>query len=337
MSVETSFPASSRVPLSVVIPTRNEERNLRETLLSVVGWADEVVVFDSMSEDHTLEIARSFEINVVQRPFDNFSAHKNWALANLSLRNEWIFFLDADERLTAGLRDEIETALKDSSCPYAGFYVGRKNYFMGRWIKHAGMHPDWNLRIFKRHLGCYEDRIVHEHVLLNGPAGYLRNALEHNDFKGLSRWLERHNAYTSMEAVEIHRLLTGGEQRKTIAARAIARGPHLRRMMKEAAYRYVPCRPLFTFMWMYVIRAGFLDGRVGFRYCLLKSVADYLTDLKLLELHPNQNPNASLGVRKSPALNPALGAGGRLETSELERSNGVRTSSAATVVTKCAE
>jgi glycosyltransferase involved in cell wall biosynthesis len=331
MSVETSFPASCRAPLSVVIPTRNEERNLRDTLLSVVGWADEVVVFDSVSEDRTLEIARSFELRVVQRSFDNFSAHKNWALANLGLRNDWIFFLDADERPTPELREEIARELTNASCSYAGFYVARKNYFMGRWIRHAGMYPDWNLRLFKRHLGRYEDRIVHEHVLLNGPAGYLRNPLEHNDFKGLSRWLERHNVYTSMEAVEIRRLLTGDEQRRTIPARAMARGPHLRRRMKELAYRYVPCRPLFTFVWMYVIRAGFLDGQIGFRYCLLKSVADYLTDLKLLELRAKEN-----GIRRSSALYFALGAGA-VETPEPRASNGAGNSAAATVVTKCAE
>ena len=140
---------------------------------------------------------------MVQRPFDNFSSHKNWALRNLELRNEWLLFLDADERLTLSLREEIAVELSNPSCPYAGFYIARKNYFMGRWIKHAGMYPDWNLRLFKRHLGSYEDRIVHEHVLLNGSAGYLRNPLEHNDFKGLARWLDRHNVYTSMEAMEI--------------------------------------------------------------------------------------------------------------------------------------
>jgi glycosyltransferase involved in cell wall biosynthesis len=289
-----------KVPLSVVVPTRNEERNLRETLLSVLGWADEIMVFDSLSEDGTVEIAWSFGVEVVQRAFDNFSAHKNWALRNLRLRNEWIFFLDADERPTGELRNEIELMLKDPACPYAGFYVARKNYFMGRWIRHAGMYPDWNLRLFKRHLASYEDRIVHEHVLLNGPAGYLRNPLEHCDFKGLDRWLERHNAYTSMEAVEIHRLLKGGLWRTTTAAKLTSGGPHLRRLMKELAYKYVPCRPLFTFAWMYFVRTGFLDGAVGFRYCLLKSVADYLTNLKLLELRANVNTNTAPGVSTPP-------------------------------------
>jgi glycosyltransferase involved in cell wall biosynthesis len=284
----------------VVVPTRNEKRNLRETLLSVLGWADEVVVFDSLSEDGTVDIARSFGVQVVQRAFDNFSAHKNWALKNLGLRNDWTFFLDADERPTDELRNEIGGVLKDSSCPYAGFYVARKNYFMGRWIRHAGMYPDWNLRLFKRHLGSYEDRIVHEHVLLNGPAGYLRNPLEHHDFKGLERWLERHNAYTSMEALEIHRLLNPSQHRATIPAKLTAGGPQLRRLMKELAYKYLPCRPLFTFAWMFFVKAGFLDGAIGFRYCLLKSVNDYLTNLKLLELRANLNGNVTPRVSAFP-------------------------------------
>jgi glycosyltransferase involved in cell wall biosynthesis len=297
----------NKVPLSVVIPTRNEERNLRDTLLCVIDWADEVLVFDSMSDDLTIEIARYFNVPVVQRSFDNYSAHKNWALTNLNLRNEWLLFLDADERLTPPLREEVSRELANLSCPYAGFYIARKNYFMHRWIRHAGMYPDWNLRLFKKHLGRYEDRIVHEHVLLNGRAGYLRNPLEHNDFKDLARWVERHNVYTSMEATEIRLLLKGGQVRETIAAQAMAGGPHLRRLMKEMAYRYVPCRPLFTFVWMYLIRAGFLDGAVGFRYCLLKAMADYLTNLKILEMREHGDTRAGVKIPEySKALNQTL-------------------------------
>jgi glycosyltransferase involved in cell wall biosynthesis len=322
----------SKVPLSVVIPTRNEELNLRDTLLCVVDWADEVIVFDSLSDDRTVEVARSLNVPVVQRRFDNFSAHKNWALQNLRLHNEWLLFLDADERLTPSLKEEICGQLTNPACPSAGFYIARKNYFMGQWIKHAGMYPDWNLRLFKRHLGRYEDRIVHEHVLLDGPVAYLRNPLEHNDFKGLARWLDRHNTYTSLEAEEIHRLVTGGGQRKTIAGKATVRGPYRRRLMKELAYRYLPCRPLIMFAWMYLVRAGFLEGAVGFRYCLLKSTADYLTNLKLLELRMRETARAEAGIPNCTALAGEIG----LET-EVEMSKRARNSSSTKPLTKCAE
>jgi glycosyltransferase involved in cell wall biosynthesis len=272
-----------KLPLSLIIPTRNEERNLRTTIESVAKWADEVFVLDSYSDDRTVEVAEEMCARVAQRPFDNFSAQKNWGLDNLPIRNEWVFFLDADERLTPALWDEIGAVLNDPSCPCAGFYIARKNHFMGKWIRHAGMFPDWQLRLFKRRLGRYEDRIVHEHVLLNGRARYLKNALEHDDFKGLERWFDRHNVYTSMEAKEILRLahIRNGTRLKP---RLLAQGPERTRLIKELAYRYLPCRAALVFIWMYLLRGGLLDGRVGFRYCVLKALVDYQTSLKVKEL-----------------------------------------------------
>lgn len=278
---------SPKMPVSVVIPTRNEERNLAMTLATVVEWADQVFVFDSFSDDRTVEIARSFRVDVVQRVFDDFSTHKNWALDNLPFRNQWILLLDADERLTAELRNEISQVVSRDSSPN-GYYVARKNYFMHHWIRHAGMYPDWQLRLFRRGFARYEDRIVHEHMLVDGETAFLRNPLEHDDFKGLARWIDRHNHYTSMEAIEIHRVLKG-DRSSRISGSLRARGPERTRIIKEFAYRYLPCRALFVFIWMYFIRGGFLDGRIGFRYCLLKAVADYQTSLKLIELDPEQS------------------------------------------------
>ena len=272
----------ARVPVSVIIPTRNEERNLRQTLSSVIHWADQVIVFDSFSDDRTVEIARELQAHVVQRRFNNFAEHKNWALDNLPLGNEWVLFLDADERVTGELSEEIGGLLHREDC-CDGYYVARKNYFMGRWIRHAGMYPDWQLRLFRRHLGRYEERLVHEHVLLNGRVGYLKNPVEHIDFKGLERWFDRHNLYTSFEAIEILRLRQnlGGAR---IRSRFFFRGPERTRLIKELAYRYAPCRSPLVFFWMYVVRGGFLDGRMGFRYCLLKAFVDYQTILKVLEI-----------------------------------------------------
>ena len=286
-----------RVPVSFIVPTRNEERNVGDAIRSVIDWAAEVFILDSYSEDATVEIAQAMGAQVARRRFDNFSAQKNWALDNLQLRSEWVFFLDADERLTAALRREIAELLQScSGCD--GFYVARKNHFMGQWIRHAGMFPDWQLRLFKRGLGRYEDRVVHEHVLLKGRAGYLRNPLEHHDTKGLTRWFERHNVYTSMEAQEIIKL-GPSDQRIRLRPRLLVRGPERTRLIKEIAYRYLPCRSPLVFLWMYLIRGGFLDGRIGFRYCVLKAFVDYQTSLKVLELKAayqmssNQEPSSS--------------------------------------------
>jgi glycosyltransferase involved in cell wall biosynthesis len=301
--------SKSRVPLSVVIPTRNEERNLRQTLASVVDWADQIFVFDSFSDDRTLEIAREIGVGVAQRHFDNFAGHKNWALDNLPISNHWIFFLDADERLTPELRDEIgKVIVSDASAN--GYYVARKNIFMGRWIRHAGMYPDWQLRLFRRGKGRYEERIVHEHVVIDGPAGYLTSPLEHNDFKGLERWFDRHNRYTSMEAMEIRRVLEGDRSQR-IASTLMSRGPEGTRLIKEFAYRYLPCRAFFVFIWMYLIRGGFLDGRIGFRYCMLKSFVDYQTSLKLIELQSESADLRQGTVEAAPAKDSSIVSGAR--------------------------
>jgi glycosyltransferase involved in cell wall biosynthesis len=270
------------IPLSVIIPTRDEERTLGQTLAGVVNWANQIFVFDSFSSDRTLEIAREFGVSVAQRAFDNFAAHKNWALDNLPIRNRWILLLDADERLTPELRDEIAATIANESSGN-GYYVARKNYFMGQWIRHAGMYPDWQLRLLQHGKGRYEERIVHEHIVVDGATGYLKNPLEHNDFKGLDRWFDRHNHYTRMEAIEVRRVLEGNPSRR-MRANLRSRGPERTRVIKEFAYRYLPCRAFMVFIWMYFIRGGFLDGRVGARYCILRALVDYQISLKLIEM-----------------------------------------------------
>ncbi len=279
-----------KIPLTVIIPTRDEEKNLARTLTSVTGWADQIVVFDSFSTDRTLEVAAEFGVEIVQRVFDNFATHKNWAVDNLPLRHRWILFLDADERLTPELRKEIGSIVADhTSCN--GYYIARKNHFMGRWIRHAGMYPDWQLRLFRRGMGRYEERIVHEHMIVEGETGYLTNPLEHNDYKGLDRWFERHNRYTSMEAIEVSHVMAGNSA-KRIPAKMFSRGPERTRLVKEFAYKNLPFRAVFVFIWMYLIRGGFLDGRIGFRYCVLRAFVDYQISLKFLELQselPSQN------------------------------------------------
>jgi len=279
---------SGIAPMTIVIPTRNEERNLPETLQAIEGWAEEVFVLDSFSDDRTCELAREHGVTVVQHEFQNFSAQKNWALDNLPFRTEWIFFLDADERPTPALRAEVAGELGHPGRSIDGFYVGRQNVFMGKWIKHGGWYPNWNLRLFKHRLGRYEHRIVHEHVILRGRVGYLVHPLLHDDYKGLERYFDRHNVYSSMEAVEVLRFLngTGAENLQPSIWR---RGPERRRVLKQLAYRYLPCRPLAKFLWMYFARAGFLDGRAGFRYCLLQTFYEYQVSLKLMELQSRAN------------------------------------------------
>jgi glycosyltransferase involved in cell wall biosynthesis len=279
---------SRKSPVSVLICTKNEERNLSACLKSV-AWADDCVVLDSYSDDQTVAMAQEGGARVVQRQFDNFSAHKNWALDHLDFKHDWILIVDADERVTPELAREI-TALVSGSPSYHGYYLARQNWFAGTWIRHGGWYPDWNLRLLRRGRGRYEARLVHEHILLEGPPGYLQNHLIHYDYKGIERYFGRHNVYSSLEAMEVYRTLTAPGQPEMLPADLWAKGPGRRRFLKNLAYRYLPGRALFKFIWMYFFKLGFLDGRMGFRFCLLHTFYDYQISLKLEELRDPQSP-----------------------------------------------
>ncbi len=292
---------AQQLPISVLIPTLNEARNLPDCLASV-AWADEIIVFDSYSDDATLEIAKAQNARVVQRRFDNFSAHKNWALANIDFNNEWILIIDADERATPELAEEIQHRLASNE-NHAGYYLARKIIWRGRWLRHGGRYPDYNLRLLRQGKGHYEQRLVHEHMLVEGSTDYLQQPLLHNDDKGIERYIERHNHYSTLEAVEILRAqyhyrdqyrdqykANQGQQR--IRSNWLQVGPHRRRALKTLAYRYLPARPLFVFLYLYFIKLGLLDGRGGFDSALLRAVYEYQIDLKLRELRSPESPLA---------------------------------------------
>ena len=282
--------SKSTIPVSVLVPTWNEESNL-EACLSCLSSFDEVIVLDSMSTDRTEEIARSFGATVIQRVFDNFSAHKNWAISNIPFRHEWILIIDADERVEKDLVEEIGRVVGVNDPSVDGYYIARKNIFDGVWIRYGGWYPDFQMRLFRRTRARYESRIVHEHVLLDGQEGYLKNSLLHHDSKGLERYFGRHNTYSSMEAVEAYRALRNPESSfGQIRPSVFSRGPKRRRYLKLLAYRYLPFRSFFKFLWMYIFRLGFLDGRVGFRFCLLHAFYEYQVSLKLRELDDPDSP-----------------------------------------------
>lgn len=300
---------SNKIPVSVIIPAKNEEANLPACLTSVQR-ADEVFVVDSQSTDKSIEIAKSYGANVVQFNFNGrWPKKKNWSLDNLPFRNEWILIVDCDERITPELWDEIAAAIENSE--NEGYYLNRRVFFMGKWIRHGGKYPDWNLRLFKHKNGRYEnlgteeirntgDNEVHEHVVLPGKIGYLKNDMLHEDFRDLFHWLERHNRYSNWEARVYYNILTGQDDNGTIGASLFGDAVQRKRFLKKIWVR-LPFKPLLRFVLFYFIQRGFLDGKAGYIYARLLSQYEYQIGVKLYEL---SSCNGQLNTAKKSAKVP---------------------------------
>ncbi len=279
--VQAGGRSNSRAPVSILVPTLNEEKNLPTCLASCI-WAEQVVVLDSFSGDRTEEIARSHGAEFVQHQFENYSAQKNWALDNVRWRNPWIFVLDADERFTPELIEEIRRVV---AAPEAsdGYYVNRRFIFLGKWIKHCGWYPNWNLRLFKRGRARYDGRVVHEHMVVDGSVAYLEHDIVHEDLKGLQAFLERHNRYSSLEAAT---RLNPQRDRPTLAQ---LRHPiYLKRFLRQWVWPHLPAKPAVVFAYMYGLRGGFLDGWAGAVFSLLQAQQELHVQLKMAELRSVQ-------------------------------------------------
>jgi glycosyltransferase involved in cell wall biosynthesis len=278
-------PCAGKAPISVIVPVKNEAENLRRCL-PALAWADEVFVVDSRSTDDTARVAESHGARVVQFRFNGtYPKKKNWALENLPLRNEWVLIVDADEVVVPELAEEI--ARRTAADEADGFYLNMKYYFLGRRIRHCGYAECWNLRLFKHRLGRYErmpaapgsiagDNEAHEHVELDGRAARLRHELDHHAYPTIAAWVEKHNRYSSWEAEQHERFL-----REPVPA-SIGRSKRLKRRLKKL-YLRLPMRPVARFLYAYVGRLGFLDGRPGLVFCGLLAFYDLLSAAKVYE------------------------------------------------------
>lgn len=278
----TRMNKTTRSNIEVLIPTLNEEKNLPHALRSVMEWADAVHVVDSESTDRTREIARQMGANVVVQKWLGYARQKNWALDNLPFKSDWIFILDADEVITEELRNEllaIATAPLDQVYE-AGFYINRYFIFLGKRIKHCGYYPSWNLRFFKRGRARYEERQVHEHMMVEGPTRKLKGHMEHHDRRGLEAYMAKHNTYSTLEAAEIVQPRHGEGLSASLWGNALQR----RRWIKRHIYPLLPAKWLFRFLFMYIVRLGFLDGLNGLRFCLFISAYELLISLKITEM-----------------------------------------------------
>jgi len=267
--------------ISILVLTKNEEQDLPGCLQSV-GWSDDIVVYDSFSTDRTQEIARDSGARVVQRSFDNWSSHQNWGLRNIEFRHSWIFYIDADERLTSEAARELQAIASAPTTDAVAYRICRRDFFQGRHLKHV-QSSSWYIRFYRPEFVSYE-RLVNPITVVDGPVVNLIYPLDHYPFsKGLSHWISRHNSYSSLEARQIleNRIIV--EQFSWQAALFESDFNRRRFHQKELFYR-LPARPLFKFFLLYLLKRGFLDGTPGFTYALLQSIYEYFIVLKAREL-----------------------------------------------------
>jgi glycosyltransferase involved in cell wall biosynthesis len=246
----------SRARLSVVVVVQNEEERIR-ACLEAAGWADELIVVDAESSDKTATIARELTDHVFVRPWPGFAAQKNFGVAQA--HGDWILSLDADEIVSAELREEIGVILAGGG-GHAGYTVPRRNVFWGRWVRHGGLYPDRQLRLFQRGRGRFVERTVHESVAVEGSVGRLAGHLEHRSYRDVADFLARADRYSTLAAAD---WLAAGRGSRPLVDLAL--------------------RPLGRFLGMYVARAGFLDGWRGFLLAVLYGYYVLMRSVKVWE------------------------------------------------------
>jgi glycosyltransferase involved in cell wall biosynthesis len=275
------------LPVSVIIPTRNESRNLPRCLQSLRGVA-EVYVVDSQSTDATPEIARQHGANVVQfYYYGGWPKKRQWAMDTLPLTCDWVLLLDADEVLTPDLTEEIRRAIQSER--NHGYYIALDMYFLGRRLHH-GDACFWKLSLFRRGRGRFECRLedqdtsmadmeVHEHVIVDGPTGKLTNRLIHHNVNSLSDYIQKHNEYSNWEARVWNESRSADELPSTLFGTQAQRRRWLRRH-----FLGFPGSPLFFFFYKYCWRLGFLDGVPGLIYCCFQGIQFFHIKAKIYEL-----------------------------------------------------
>ncbi|MFC1475185.1 glycosyltransferase family 2 protein [Candidatus Zixiibacteriota bacterium] len=243
--------------LSVVIITKDEEKNISRTLESVT-WADEIVLVDSQSSDRTVEIAESFGVKIYSPPWRGYGPAKKEGVNRASHR--WILSIDADEVVTTELKEEIKSIL-ESEKPEVGYYLPRMTNFLGKWIKHSGWYPDYVLRLFNKDFGNFNENVVHEAVIVSGTTGQLKNDLLHYSYPNLEEYFNKYNRYTTIGAEELYK-----------------KG-------KKSSIFEIVFKPFIAFIKHFIIKAGFLDGVEGFLVSFLSATAVMVKYAKLRRLY----------------------------------------------------
>lgn len=265
---------------SIYILTHNEEIDIAACIESAM-LSDEIIVVDSISSDRTIEIAQQYPVRIVQHPFETHGRQRTWMLRELETKHEWVYILEADERMTPELFQECLQAI--NSQEYIGYYVAERVIFMNQWIRRSTQYPRYQMRLFRKDKVWFTDYGHTEREVCDGPTGFLQETYPHYTCsKGLNRWIEKHNRYSTDEAAETLRQLKSGSvswQNLFFGQTEVEK----RRALKDLSLR-LPFRPLVRFFYMYFLLGGCLDGRPGFAWCTLQAFYEYLILLKVWEL-----------------------------------------------------
>lgn len=269
--------------ISVIVLTFNSAATIGATLDSARSVSDDLHVVDSGSTDETLAIARQKGATIHQHPFENYGAQRNWAIETLKLRHGWQLHLDADERLTPELAAAIRAlAERGFPGPEVGWFIPRLVHFMGHPIRHGGMYPIWHMRLFQSGRGRCEARRYDQHFYVDGPAGRLPHPMIDDIRMSLTEWVARHNRWSDAEADEI----AAGSAPGALVRPDLAGNPVEQKRALRAGYNRLPMflRALLLFLYRYVVRLGFLDGRPGLIFFVLQTFwFRFLVDAKLYE------------------------------------------------------
>ncbi len=245
--------------VSVTIITKNEEKNIKKCIESV-QFADEIILVDCGSIDRTISIAQQFgeKVKIFQKKWMGYAAQKNFALSQT--KNDWVLSLDADEQITSFLAQEIQKRLKLDVGNFDGYYIPRKNYFLGRWIVHCGWYPDYQLRLFLKNKAHFNDKAVHEKVIPPPKTDKLKNSLEHYSYQNLGEYFSRLNDYTNLQS---------------------------KAKEDNSLYRIffvLGIKPIHRFFYMYFFKLGILDGWRGFLLSVLSGYYELLVFIKVIRL-----------------------------------------------------
>jgi glycosyltransferase involved in cell wall biosynthesis len=276
--------------IDIFIPTFNEATHIVDAVNNAKQVGN-VYVLDSCSTDDTQQLARDAGATVIEHAWEGYARQKNWGLGNLPMTGQWVFILDADERIMPKLREELFKVVANPNAA-TGYYVNRLLLFMGKPIRHGGLYPSWNLRFFKRGMARYEDRSVHEHMVCDGPTEYMRHQMLHVRCESMTQYIDKHIRYADLESDEWVKQATGQSQ--------VAQTDQLfrdmlryRQWVRRHIWPHTPFRPLLRFIYMYIFRLGILDGRPGLSLANLMANYEYMISLlyrdKMVRLREQEN------------------------------------------------